>query len=129
MENTVIEQTTEYELRPMVASDMGAVCKIITAIGIRQFKECFNMKDLENIDKNSVKSIGIGVFFDIAGIVISNIPKAEREIQAFVASLTGLQMSDIEKMPFAEYGELIVRIVTKDDFRDFFGRVMKLLNH
>ncbi len=129
MENTVIEQTTEYELRPMVASDMGAVCKIITAIGIRQFKECFNMKDLENIDKNSVKSIGIGVFFDIAGIVISNIPKAEREIQAFVASLTGLQMSDIEKMPFAEYGELIVRIVTKDDFRDFFGRVMKLFNH
>ena len=129
MENTVIEQTTEYELRPMVASDMGAVCKIITAIGIRQFKECFNMKDFENIDKNSVKSIGVGVFFDIAGIVISNIPKAEREIQAFVASLTGLQMSDIEKMPFAEYGELIVRIVTKDDFRDFFGRVMKLFNH
>ena len=67
-------------------------------------------------------------FFDIAGIIIANIPKAEADIQAFLASLTGKAKAEIAMMPFAEYGELIVAVVMKEDFRDFFKRVMKLFN-
>ena len=29
---------------------------------------------------------------------------------------------------FADYGEMIMDVVTKEDFKDFFSRVMKLLN-
>ena len=115
----------KYELRPLIASDMGAICKIITAIGIRQFKECFHIEDFK--DANAEK-IGFEVFVDIAGIIISNIPNAEKEIQNFVASVVGMKPADIAKMPFADYGELIIAVVTKDDFKDFFGRVMKLFN-
>jgi len=114
-----------YELRPLVAADMGAICKIISAIGIRQFKDCFKLEDFEG---GNVEKVGFGVVFDLAGIVIANIPKAEEEIQAFIASVTGMKLSDVKKMPFADYGELIIAVVTKDDFKDFFGRVMKLFN-
>lgn len=121
MENT----EKNYELRPLVAADMGAICKIISAIGIRQFKDCFKLEDFKGED---VEKVGFGVVFDLAGIVIANIPKAEDEIQAFIASVTGMKLSDVKKMPFADYGELIIAVVTKDDFKDFFGRVMKLFN-
>lgn len=123
MNENVQEKT--YEIRPLVATDMGAICKIITAIGIRQFKECFKIDDIKN---GTIEEVGFGVLLDIGGIIISNIPKAEEEIHAFVASVTGLKVSEVKKMPFAEYGELIVRIVTKEDFKDFFERVMKLFN-
>lgn len=116
-----------YELRPLIASDMGAICKIISAIGIREFKGCFNINDFKGNKKN-LEEIGYGVMFDIAGIIISNIPKAEKEIQTFVASVVGMKQTDVAKMPFADYGELIMEIVTKEDFRDFFGRVAKLFN-
>ena len=115
----------KYELRPLVASDMGAICKIISAIGIRQFKECFRVEDFK--DGNAEK-VGFEVFVDIAGIIISNIPNAEKEIQSFVASVVGMKPADVAKMPFADYGELIMEIVMKEDFRDFFGRVAKLFN-
>lgn len=121
MENT----EKSYELRPLVASDMGAICKIITAIGIRQFKECFKVEDFQN---GNVERVGFGVIFDIAGIIISNIPKAEEEIQAFLASLTGMKVADIKKLPLADYGEMIMDVVMKEDFQDFFKRVMKLFN-
>lgn len=121
MENT--EKT--YELRPLVASDMGAICKIITAIGVRQFKECFKVEDFQG---GNVEQIGFGVIFDIAGIVISNIPKAEEEIQTFLASLTGMKVAEIKKLPLADYGEMIMEVVMKEDFQDFFKRVMKLFN-
>ena len=41
-----VKDAKAYELRPLVASDMGSICKIITAIGIRQFKECFDVDQL-----------------------------------------------------------------------------------
>lgn len=120
-----MENTKNYELRPLVASDMGAICKIITAIGIKQFKDCFKAEDFK---KGNAEQVGFSVVFDIVGIIISNIPKAEKEIMAFLASVTGMKVSELETMPFADYGELIMDVVTKDDFKDFFNRVMKLFN-
>mgnify|MGYP003415410938 CR=1 FL=1 len=114
-----------YDLRPLVATDMGTICNIISAIGIKEFRNSFNLQDFKGMD---VEAVGIGVFFDLAGIVISNIPKAEPEIQAFIASLTGMQLSEVKQMPFADYGELIIQVIMKDDFQDFFKRVMKLFN-
>jgi len=123
MSDTVKENV--YEVRPLMATDMGAICKIISAIGIRQFKDCFKVDDFKN---GNVEEIGFNVLMDIGGIIISNIPRAEDDIQAFVASVTGLKISDVKALPFADYGELIVQIVTKEDFKDFFKRVMKLFN-
>ena len=37
----------KYNLRPLVATDMGQICKIITAVGVRQFKEAFNQDDIK----------------------------------------------------------------------------------
>lgn len=119
MENT----EKNYELRPLVATDMGAICKIVSAVGIRQFKECFKVEDFKGKD---AESVGFGVVFDIAGIIIANMPKAEKEIQSFLASVTGMKLEDVQAMPFADYGELIIAVVMKEDFQDFFKRVMKL---
>lgn len=129
MENTTIE-TAEviekaYTLRPLLASDMGAICKIITTIGIKEFKQCFKAEDFKDVN---AEAVGFSVVFDIAGIIISNIPKAEEEIMAFLSSVTGMKVSELKQMPFADYGELIIEVVTKDDFKDFFNRVMKLFN-
>lgn len=124
--NKVINEVVEpkYNLRALTASDMGAICKIITAIGAKQFKDCFKNAQGEN----DVETAGFNVVFDIATIVISNIPKAEIEIQEFVASVAGLKLGAVRKMPFADYGELVMQIIMKDDFKDFFARVMRLFN-
>ena len=122
--DAVVEEK-KYELRPLVATDMGQVCKIITAVGVRQFKEAFNQEDIKG---KSVEAAGLDVLLGIAGIAFSNIPKAEDEIQTFVASLTGMSLDHVRQLPFADYGEIILDIVTKQEFQDFFGRVMKLFN-
>jgi len=121
MENT----EKKYELRPLVASDMGAICKIITLIGIKQFKDCFKVEDLKG---GNVEAVGFNIVFDIVGIILSNFERAEEEIQTFLASVSGKKAAEIKKMPFADYGEMIMDVVTKEDFKDFFKRVMKLFN-
>lgn len=115
----------KYNLRPLVATDMGQICKIITAVGVRQFKEAFKQDDIKG---KSVEAAGLDVLLGIAGIAFSNIPKAEDEIQTFVASVTGMSLAQVQQLPFADYGEIILDIVTKQEFRDFFARAMKLFN-
>ena len=116
----------DIELRELKSTDMGAVCKILSSIGVRQFKECFDPAILEG--KKSVKDLGIDIAFDMVGIILSNIPRAEKDILSFVSDVAGMQMEDVENMPFADYGELVTRIIMKDDFKDFFSRAMKLFN-
>lgn len=143
VEPTVDETEKKYELRPLAASDLGMVCKIISEIGVRQFKECFNVdqikesmksdaadgtEDSKEVKDAKLESIGFGVVFDIAGIVISNIPVAEADIQKFIASLTGLNVLQVKALPLADYGEIILDVITNEDFKDFFKRVMKLFN-
>ena len=130
MSETIENTEKNYELRPLVASVMGVICKIITAIGVRQLKECFNVDQFKEGkgEEASLEEIGFSVVFDIAGIIISNIPKAEEEIQSFLASLTGMPLCKIKKLPIADYGEMIIDVVTKEEFQDFFKRVMKLFN-
>lgn len=121
----VAVEEKKYNLRPLVATDMGQICKIITAVGVRQFKEAFKQDDIKG---KSVEAAGLDVLLGIAGIAFSNIPKAEDEIQTFVASVTGMSLDQVRQLPFADYGEIILDIVTKQEFQDFFGRVMKLFN-
>lgn len=114
------------EIRNLKASDMGIICKIMTQIGIREFKNCFDITDLK--DKKNVEQIGLNAAFDVAGIILENIPKAQKDIDTFLASLTGQKPETIQNLSLGEYGELIVTVIQKDDFKDFFGHVLKLFN-
>ena len=100
----VAVEEKKYNLRPLVATDMGQICKIITAVGVRQFKEAFKQDDIKG---KSVEAAGLDVLLGIAGIAFSNIPKAEDEIQTFVASVTGMSLDQVRQLPFADYGEII----------------------
>lgn len=114
-----------YELRPLVASDLGTICKIISKIGVKQFGERL---DLNGINKKDVEKLGLSIAIEGAGIIIENMACAEKDIHEFLASLTGMKVAEVQKMPFADYGELILSVVMKEEFSDFFARAMKLFN-
>lgn len=115
----------EYTLRELKATDMGQVCKIISLIGAKEFKDAFDVTGMKDADPQAV---GVEVIFGIAGVVVENLPKAQSEVDKFLSSLTGMKVKEIQEMNFADYGDLIVQVITKDDFKDFFSHVMKLFN-
>lgn len=115
----------KHELRKLKSSDIGQVCKIIKAIGIKEFKSCFKVDDFHD---GKIEKIGLDVFIDILDIVMNNITSAQKEIDVFIASLIDVSLEDVQNMDLDEYTDIITEIVQKDEFRDFFGRVGKLLN-
>lgn len=121
----------EYELRTLCSKDIFPMFKIISAIGIREFKECFSSEDVleaaKKTDENpDYSSVGMGIFIDMAGIVVANVPKCENEIYTFLTNISNLNRKQIEGMGIADFAQMIIDVIQKPEFKDFIGVVSKL---
>ena len=125
-----------YELRRLTADDVFPMFQILSKIGIKEFKACFEGPEVLDIIKKAASgsrnkedvqtTVGVAVAFDLAGIVISNLPKCKDDIYLFLAQLSGMTAGDIAALPMATFFEMIIDVIKKDEFRDFFGAVSKL---
>ena len=119
------------ELRTLTSKDIFPICGILKKIGIKEFKEAFNnsveladtCKDKKNLDA----LLGVNTVFEIASIIISNIPSCEREIYTFVASVIkdDVGMKELMEMSMADFADIIADIISKQEFKDFFKVALK----
>lgn len=132
-----VEKATEYTLRRLTADDIFPMCAIISKIGIGEFKKCFESVAVKNAistllsdgeeNENGIESIGMAVMFDIVGIVLGNLPKCKTEIYNFVSNISNKTVEEVAKLDMATFFNIIVDIIKKPEFKDFFGVVSKLL--
>lgn len=120
----------KYELRALQSKDVFPMFRIISKIGVNEFKACFAtdaVRDaIANNGKADLNAVGVTVMFDIAGVVISHIADAEKDIYAFLSGLSGMSVKDLEALDMVTFFEMIVDVFKKDEFKDFIGVVSKL---
>lgn len=125
----------EYELRKLTSKDIFPMVKLISKFGIDEFKKCLDPKIIKDLvdETGGIKGdqltsiVGMNIVFDIASIVMTNLGKCENEIYDFLASVSNLKRKEIEKMSPAEFAQIIVDFIQKEEFKDFFGVVSKLV--
>jgi hypothetical protein len=139
-----IEKT--YELRDLQADDLFVLVSIVSKIGIKEFKACFESNDVKdaikamfdqkgNADDDGEKadadddgfvSVGISVALDIAAILMANIGRCKNDIYSLLANLSGMKAADIAKLPVMTFTSMVVDLVKKKEFADFFQEAVKL---
>lgn len=121
-----------YTFRPLDATDMMPMFRIIGKIGIDEFSDCFNLDAVKTLMKNGKNAsaitdqIGIKVFLGAANVVIKHLPDCENEIFELLASVSGLSVDEIKAFGFVTYTRMIIDFVKKEEFRDFIGVVSEL---
>lgn len=125
-----------YELRRLTADDVFPMFQIISKIGIKEFKKCFESPEVMQMVKDAASSgkdmeavkgsVGVAVVLDIAGIIVSNLGSCKNDIYQFLAQLSGMIVKDIAELPMVTFFEMIIDVVKKDEFKDFFQVVAKL---
>ena len=123
----VVETAAEKPctLRELEAKDVFIVSKILSQIGLKEFKGAFNPKLLSGSEKD-IDVIGMTVFFDMSQVLLGNLPKCEKDIYAFLSSLSGMDKGAVESLPMNTFIEMIFDVVRKEEFTDFFKLVSKL---
>lgn len=131
------ENAKAYELRRLTADDVFPMFQIISKIGIKEFKACFESPEVMQMIKDATSgekakddvtaSVGMKVAFDLAGIVVSNLASCKNDIYQFLAQLSGMTVKEIGALPMMTFFEMIIDVIKKEEFKDFFQVVAKLL--
>lgn len=129
---TVAEK--KYTLRELKASDFFLVTRILSKIGAKEFKHCFESEEIKAAVRDMMKqdggetdvaSIGIAVVFDIASVVLERMENCEKDIYKLLSCLSGLKETEIANLSMADFGEMVIDVVKHEGFRDFFTAVIK----
>lgn len=134
-ENDRNNQAKAFELRNLEADDMFPMFQIISKVGIKEFKQCFESDAIKGAvasmangrdNKSDVAAVGMMIGLDIAGILLANIGKAKEDIYCLLANLSGMTRDQIAKLPMLTFTEMVIAVVKKEEFKDFFQAVTKL---
>ena len=129
------ENEKAYELRSLTADDIFPMFQIISKIGIKEFRSCFEAPDVKNAigkiasggkDGSDLNSVGLTVAIDMASIIMTNLPKAKEDIYQLLAQLSGMGKKDIASLPMVTFTQMIIDVVRKEEFADFFQVVSTL---
>lgn len=131
--NNVVEMTTEkkYTLRKLEAKDIAPMASILSKIGLKEVKNCFSPDDMKAIaggdgSIEAVGAVGVSVAFEIAGVILSNYERCQNDVFSFLASLSGMDIKQIESLPLGTFAEMVIDVVKKEEFKDFMKVVSKL---
>lgn len=142
MENMNEEKAKAYELRDLVADDLFPMFNIISKIGFREFKACFDTDEIRGVIKNLTSdaekkgkqmgkedlatAVGMSLVFDIAGVILSHMADCKNDIYLLLSKLSGMSVKDISKLPMVTFMEMVMDVVKKKEFLDFFQAAVKL---
>ena len=130
----------EFELRTLKSDDLFPMFGILSKIGFKDLKEIItpdkikymksmiSQKDDEDEDENTDATImlGVSVVMEVVSIIMKNLPSCKNEIYTFLSGLSGMTVKEIGNLDMVTFTEMIVAVVQKQEFKDFFKVVSKL---
>ena len=123
----------EFTFRKLNASDTFLMFKILSKIGLNDFVECFGKDTIQKMigakfNEDNTTMFGISVMFEIANVVMANLPKCENEIYQMLSNVSGLGVDQVRNLDMCDFAQMIIEFVKKDEFRDFIKVVSKSFN-
>ena len=123
----------EYTLRKLKARDIFPMAAILSKVGMKEVSKCFEVPEVRAAitgvakgDDTHVASVGMSVFINIAGLILEHLSDCENELFEFLGSLSGMPPAAIGDLPMSTFTEMVMDVVRKEEFRDFFTAVSKL---
>ena len=129
------EPPKPYTLKRLQSRDVFPMLRILSKIGVSQLKDCFSSPEVTKAISKATESgkdvdlsaVGVNVAFDMAGIIVDNLPKCEQDIYLFLSQLSGLKPQQIAEMDAIVFFEMIVDVIKKPEFKDFLKVVSRSL--
>ena len=125
----------EYEMRNLQATDIFSVVKILNGIGLNNVKDVIDFEEINKIRKGMTEKnadvissqVGVNVVMSLSTVILENLPKIENDLYKFVGSVIGVKTKDVAKMDMGEFMDVLIAIIQKEEFKDFFKRAQKLI--
>lgn len=127
-------------MRSLKSTDIFPMVGILNKIGFSEIKDMLTpekVKDLMKAIKNQDKEdedldfstiLGFNLIFEVATIIFSNLMKCKDDLYTLLSDISERPVKELEEIPPAEFLELIIEVLQKPEFGDFFKVVSKFFN-
>ena len=125
-----------YTLRSLQGADIFPMSAIIKKIGVKEFKNAFQDEEIKDLVKSinsgeiskdaAANQAGMTIILNIVDVVLGNLPRAEKDIYKFLASLSGMKPDEVAALPMATFTGMVIDVIQKDEFKDFIKVVSRL---
>lgn len=125
-----------YTLRSLQGADIFPMSAIIKKIGVKEFKNAFQDEEIKGLVQSinngdmskdaAANQAGMTVILNIVDVVLGNLPRAEKDICKFLASLSGMKPDEVAALPMATFTGMVIDVIQKDEFKDFIKVVSRL---
>ena len=125
----------EHNMRNLQATDIFSVVKILNGIGLKNIKESIDFEEINKIRKGMTEDnadavtsqVGVNVVMSIATVILENLPNVESDLYNFIGSVIDMKAKEVAKMDMGEFMDILITIIQKEEFKDFFKRASKLI--
>ena len=126
-----MDNVKTYTFRKLNATDVFLMFKIISKIGINEFRACFKDDDIQQMIKDvtgagNAAVVGVSVALEMANVVLGNLPKCENEIYEMLANTSDLTVEQVKGLDLGTFIEMVIDFIRKEEFKDFMKVVSKL---
>lgn len=127
----------KFELRGLKSDDMFPMFGILSKIGFKDLKNsltpdrvtelttAFQKQDDPNANDMSTY-LGFNIMLEMVEIIMKNLPSCKVEIYTLLSSLSGMTVKQIADLDMVTFTEMVIAVVQKEEFKDFFKVVAKL---
>ena len=131
-------------MRKLKSTDIFPMVGILNKIGFSDIKDMLTpekvkdlMKAMKNQDKEDKEDeedvdistiLGFNLIFEVATIIFANLMKCKDDLYTFLSDVSEQSIKELEDLPPADFLELIIEVLQKPEFGDFFKVVSKFFN-
>lgn len=112
-------ETPKYILHTPKAPDIFTLASIIGAIGVNKFSSCLQNEEVQKLVKGISKKktvnnddismiAGIGVFTEIAQIILVGMPVCEEKVYKLLSDTSNLSLEEVKALDGVTFIEMIV---------------------
>jgi hypothetical protein len=127
----------KFELRGLKSDDMFPMFGILSKIGFKDLKNNLTPERVTELTKAFKKQddsnpvdmstyVGFNIMLEVVEIIMKNLPNCKVEIYTLLSSLSGMTVKQISNLDMVTFTEMIIAVVQKEEFKDFFKVVAKL---
>ena len=123
-------------MRMLKSTDIFPMVQILNKIGFSEIRDIITPEKLTGLlsdDKDQEDSVdlstilGFNLIFEIATIILKNLTKCKDDLYSFLSDVSGNSVAELEDQTPAEFLQLIIDVLKKPEFGDFFKVVSNFI--
>lgn len=132
----------DLTVRKLAATDIMPMVSIINKLDFKKIVKALDVSKAEtkkqaeaagvtgeqvNADDALALKIAADMFLPVVGVILEDLPKCEKPLFSFLASMCEMDEKDFRALPLAAVPEALYEIVHQEGFTDFFKAASRFL--